>query len=285
MAFNYVSFGLLTSDVVGLTEEQRTSLEFQMTVSITDESTWLYRNFRFPRYQNFYGYAQVMSGAYVIESIPLQYLNQEIVFFTEDQLVGQGSLLCAVKDIITALGGTPPVAQILVLSRKRITSVRFRLFGGIRANCGIRWQTYVPQCGETVVQPNPKQGTPVPPNNASSNPADRPTSQGGDPSDHSNNDGDYNPGDGHPQPPIPGVGSGVWKFSYTGYDANGTRYSGTSPLASSNPSDIITFSVVDGPGGNRSGHQDKVVTFFINGADAGIRPSGFDLNITNVYYG
>lgn len=218
MAYNYLSFGLQTSDVIGITAEQRTAVEFQMTFSVVDEASWLYKNFKLPRYRNSYGFAQIMSGAYVVEVVPLQFLNQEVLAFEYDTFDINDNIGCAVKAIVAAM--TPPGSATINVSkhRTRLTGVRFRLYAGIQANVGIRWVTAESNCNNTISEPDPKQGQPIAPNNSSSNPGSRPGSQGGDETDKSANDGNYDPDGGLPPPPAPGGGTNFpcWVAYYTG---------------------------------------------------------------------
>lgn len=216
MSYNYLTFGLLESDVVGLTAEQRTAIEFQLTVSIVSEGTWLYRNFKFPRYKNNYGYAQIMSGAYVVQSVSLDYLNQQILFFEADTFDISDNIACAARAILGAL--TPPSNAVISVTKHRthITSVRFRFYSGIKANVGIRWVTPESNCGNAVLEPDKEQNEPIAPNNANSDPGSRPASQGGDSADKSPNDGNSSPGDNLPPPPKPGEGTNFPCWHYYG---------------------------------------------------------------------
>jgi len=209
MAYNYVSFGLNTSDIVGLTAEQREAVELQVTISIVDEATWLYKNFRYPRYRNSYGYCQIMSGAYVIRSIQLEHLNQELLFQAYDTFDIDDNIGCAVKAILGAL--TPPTTASINISkyRSRVTGLRFRLYDGVQANVGIRWQTGVSNCANVPVSPDDNQGNPIPPNNGTATPGDRPADQGGDSRDPTANDGDPTSPVGPGPSPVPGNGGVV----------------------------------------------------------------------------
>lgn len=207
MGFNYVSFGLASSDVIGFTESQRTSIELQATISIVSEAKLEYKNLRYPRFKNFYGYAQLMSGAYVEREIPLNYLNQELCHWQESSPAINQSIGCATKKILAAL--TPPsAAEVTVgLLRQHYTSIRVRLLPLVIANIALNWHVLDPLCGDAIVQPDAKQGQPIPPNNASSDPGTRPSNQGEDAVDRSNNDGGFDSGDGNPPPPTPGGGA------------------------------------------------------------------------------
>jgi hypothetical protein len=206
LVFNAVQFGLLPSDVVGFTPDQRTSPELQLTVSIVNEASWLYKNFKLPRFRNSYGYAQLMSGAYVVEQIQLQFLNQEIVHWRDLSYGVNVATGCFVKGAVNALEPGAVYNVTVVKTRQRFTSVRFRLYPGIEANVGIAWETPSPVCGESINEPDALQGEPQSPNNRNADPGSRPVGQGGDNSDRSANDGDYNPDDGLPPPPFAGDG-------------------------------------------------------------------------------
>lgn len=234
MGFNYVTFGLLTSDVVGFTTSQRTAIEMQATISIVSEGSLQYKNLRYPRFKNFYGYAQLMSGAYVVQEVALNYLNQELCHWQESSPAINQSIGCATKKILLAL--TPPSdAEVTVgLLRQRLTSIRFRLLPEVQANIGLNWHVLDPLCEDEIVQPPADQGEPIPPNNANSDPGSRPGNQGGDKADESDNDGDYDPTDGNPPPPVPGGGTNFacWNVYYTGTrnPPSCERYSGGRPL-------------------------------------------------------
>lgn len=206
MGYSSAQFGLKEDDTVGFTEAQRTSIEFHMTFSIVDESTWLYRNFKFPRHRNFYGYAQIMAGAYVVRSVPLEFINQEIIHWHQDSTDILQSIGCGVKKILANL--TPPVASqvTLYLLRQRFTSVRFRLSPGVKANVALRWYFVDQLCDELIVAPPEAQGSTSPANNKDGSPSSRPSGQGEDAKDPSNNDGKDDPNDTKPDHPRPGLG-------------------------------------------------------------------------------
>lgn len=194
--------------MIGITDEQRTAVEFQMTFSVVDEASWLYKNFKLPRYRNSYGFAQIMSGAYVVDVIQLQFLNQEVLAFEYDTFDINDNIGCAVKAIVAAM--TPPGSATITVSkhRTRLTSVRFKLYAGIAANVGIRWVTAESNCANAISEPDPRQGEPIAPNNSTADPGSRPSSQGGDEADKSPNDG-QTPTPGQPPPPQPGGDGGV----------------------------------------------------------------------------
>jgi len=207
--------------VIGLTDAQRTSIELQLTFSVTDEGTWLYKNFKYPRYRNFYGYAQIMSGAYVVEDIELVHINQEILHWQQCCTDILQSIGCGVKKVLANV--TPPVeSQVtLYLLRQRYTSVRFRLCPGVKANIGLSWHFPEQLCDDLLVAPSESQGQPQSSNNRDGNPGNRPGDQPEDAKDTSNNDGKDDPLDNKPVEPKPGdaiAGSGRWFAVYTGYD-------------------------------------------------------------------
>jgi len=207
MGFFDIEFGLQTSDVVGLTEAQRNAVELQAAVSIVDEATWLYKNFKPPRYENFYGYAQIMHGAYVAEIIPLRFLNQKLLYWYQNQIVLENYNYSTAKVIINAINPSLTFGGDVQPVRSPVTSIRFRFLAGIRANLALSWYVFEPESA-TVKPPDAAQGRPHTPNNTTSNPGSRPSDQGGDPSDPSKNDGNYNPNDGLPHPPAAGGGDG-----------------------------------------------------------------------------
>lgn len=223
MAFNEINFGLETSDIVGLTPDQRTAVEFQMVFSVSDRGSQLYENFRYPRFRNFYGWCQVMSGAFVVQNVELLHINQEIVHFRDEVFGLTETIGCYAKAIVSAL--TPPGTLVTnsVLTRQRITSVRFRLLPGVKANVSLVWETGVAKCDGNVLPPDPLQGQPPAPNNSNSGQNPRPSGQGGDNNDPSANDGNYNPTDGLPPPPEPTESAldhpGQWYIIYSGYNA------------------------------------------------------------------
>lgn len=215
MGSNSVRFALAPSDSVGLTESQRQAIELQFVLSISNEATWLYKNFRHPRYKNFYGYAQLMSGDFVVENIPLQYINQEILHWQDSSVTILQTVVCGVKLILASLPTPVDITPEIVLFRQRYTGVRFRLLPGIEANVAINWLFIEQSCDETISPPPPEQGNPPAPDNYPAPPGAGRGDQPGDLKAPSNNDGDFNSGDGRPLPP--GVGGslpGFWRLNY-----------------------------------------------------------------------
>jgi hypothetical protein len=149
-----------------------------------------------------------MSGAFVVETIQLQHLNQQLLFWRDETFGILETVGCYAKGIAGAL--QPPYALVTntVKTRRHITAIRFRLYDGIEANIGLRWETPAARCGGNVLEPDPKQGQPIRPNNGSADPGTRPPQQGDfDPADKSDNDGDYDPNSPLPPPPTASGGS------------------------------------------------------------------------------
>lgn len=283
MPYNFITFPLRTEDVVGLTEEQRTAIELQVTFSVYDEATWLYKNFKHPRFENFYGYCQIMSGAYVVQDIPLQFLNQELLYREYDTFDINDNMLCLTKEVLAALPNPATSIGTVTKNRTRLTSLRFRLLAGVGANLGVRWITAESNCGNVPLAPDDRQGRPAPPNNAGASGTPRPADQDGDRSDPSNNDGQYNPNDGRPQPPGAGDGTATWKVGYAAFNEVGQGYRGDYDTMVSDPTAIITTSVVP-TGGTIGGRPDKRGTVFSNGVSLKNDFSGGDFKFTSVYY-
>lgn len=228
MGFNTVNFGLETSDIIGLTPDQRTAVEFQLVFSVSNRGSQLYDNLRYPRFQNFFGYAQIMSGAFVINEVQLQYLNQEILHWRDETFGINETVGCYIKAL--GAGLAPPVIVITntVLTRQRITGIRFRLMPTVIANVSLTWETATAKCSGNILSPDPLQGKPPAPNNSNSGSGSRPSGQGGDNEDPSNNDGNNAPNDGVPDAPQAteplGPIPGQWFVVYSGFNAgcNGT---------------------------------------------------------------
>ncbi len=266
MGYSSAQFGLKEDDTIGFTEPQRTAIEFQMTFSIVDESTWLYRNFKFPRHRNFYGYAQIMAGAYVVRSVPLEFINQEIIHWHQDSTDILQSIGCGVKKILANL--TPPVASqvTLYLLRQRFTSVRFRLSPGVKANVALRWYFVDQLCDELIVAPPDAQGNASPANNKDGSPSTRPPSQGEDAKDPSNNDGKDDPLDSKPDHPRPGrkVGeTGQWWGLYVARDPGCVVNPATKRYAfpGANDPNVVPVVTESGQGSCGGGTKNGTVTY------------------------
>lgn len=248
-----MQFGLQTDDVIGLTEQQRVSTQFQLTFSVVDESTWLYKNYKYPRYRNFYGYAQIMSGPYVVRSVELVHINQEVLYWFQDSTDILQSVGCGIKKVLKGLN--PPLDAIvkLYLLRQRYTSVRFRLCPGVKANIGITWLYPERLCDEEVNFPPPEQGNPQPSNNKDPSPSPRPSDQGDDPKDRSKNDGKDDPNDDKPHEPVPGSkqgATGQWFENYSSFAPGCTPYDGVErrPLLGCTDGNITPVFVDSGQG-------------------------------------
>lgn len=287
MAYLDTEFALQESDVVRITNSQRTAIEFMMTVSIANEATWLYRNLKYPRYKNFYGYAQIMSGAFVVRVVPLTFLNQEILHWRDIAFYINDTTLCSVKALGAAM--TPPVTgfAINVKTRQRFTSVRFRLLPGIVANCSLVWEIGDSACGNLVEEPDERQGQPPIPNNSGASGNPRPTGQTGDELDPSNNDGNDDPNDGKPDAPKPGNGAGTgnWKVQFSYYTFEDQFVNTTANIPSNDRFATVTARAEPVPGGtNVAGKSDRKLIYTINGVDVDSGGSGFGMNVFTPYY-
>lgn len=232
MTYRNLTFGLNESDVVGLTEEQRTAIEFQMCVSVAELGPWKYANFRHPRWEYHYGYAQIMSGAFVVKDIPLSYLNHEILDWKDHDFGINETTGCYAK-ALAQLIGNGAILPYTVLTRQRFTSVRFKFFPGVLANCVMKYEIGQPKCGGNVIPPDDTQGNPPDPANHSHDPTKRPADQPGDGFDPSPNDG-QTPEPGQQPPPSPGIypPDGQWFGVYAGQDGfqSCAEFSGTQPI-------------------------------------------------------
>lgn len=287
MAYLDTEFALQESDAVRITNSQRTAIEYQMTVSIANEATWLYRNLKYPRYKNFYGYAQVMSGAFVVRVVPLTFLNQEILHWRDIAFYINDTTLCSVKALGAAM--VPPVTgfAINVKTRQRFTSVRFRLLPGVVANCSIVWEIADSACGNLVEEPDERQGQPPIANNSGASGNPRPSGQTGDELDPSNNDGNDEPNDGKPDSPKPGAGqgSGTWKVFVQLYDEQDQLNQFTHNLGVADR--FAAVSVATRPtGGPNSpfGKSDSVLTMTVNGQTSDRPITGFGMNVFQPFY-
>lgn len=287
MGFFDTQFALQPSDVVGFTASQRTAVEMQVCVSIADESTWLYKNLKHPRYKNFYGYAQVMSGAFVVADIPLSFLNQEVLHWRDETFGINETTGCYAKGLASML--TPPkeLTTNTVKTRQRYTSIRFRLLPGIVANVSLVYETAEPKCDGNVLEPNEKQGQPPLPDNSGPSANPRPSNQPGDETDPSNNDGNANPNDGKPNPPTAGggIGSGSWKVRVYAHNYQGQAYSYTKDTFITDRFAVVTASTqpTGGPS-NAVGQSDSKLVITVNGVSTPQADTGFAMNVFSPYY-
>ena len=183
-----------------------------MSISIVSEGPCEYRNYNTPRFENHYGYAQLMSGAFVIKTIKIAYLNQEILHFQQSSTDILQSIGCGVKKILNSL--TPPVSADVTVYLLRQNILLYAL------SCvQVCWQILTltgisPEqlCDETLQGPPSAQGNPSAPTNGSYTPGSRPPDQVGDPRDNSPNDGQTPTGDQTAPPGPSNIGSnGTWK--------------------------------------------------------------------------
>lgn len=287
VAFFDTQFALQESDAVRITASQRTSVEYQMCISIANEATWLYRNLKYPRYKNFYGYAQVMSGAFVVKVIPLTFLNQEILHWRTDSFGINDTTVCSVRILGAAM--TPPVTGfgVIVKTRVRFTSVRFRLLPGVVANVSLVWEDGDSACGNLIEQPDERQGQPPLPNNSGPSGNPRPPNQTGDEIDPSDNDGNDNPNDGKPAPPSAGggQGSGTWKVFVQLYDAQDQINQFTHNLGVTDRFAAVSVGTRPTGGPNSPfGKSDSVMTMTVNGQTSDRPITGFGMNVFAPFY-
>lgn len=287
MAFFDAQFALKESDVVAFSEGQRTAVEMQVGISISFEATWQYRNLKHPRYKNFYGYAQLMSGAFVVEDIPLTFLNQELVSWRLDTFSTIDAVVCTGKAIVAALEPKAVLLGYVVKTRQRYTSIRFRLLPGIQANITYVWDSGESNCDNDIRQPDGQQGQPPVPANDGASGGSRPSNQGGDGYDPSANDGNFNPSSGLPREPSPGgsSGSGTWKIPVTGYRQDDSAYSSVIDTMVTDRNAVIVPSTSPvGGAGSDGGKADLSLSYTVNGVVVGSAGTGFGLQFFNPYY-
>lgn len=183
-----VTFGLEENDICGLTGDMRTAIEFQMCVSIAEEGPWLYWNFKYPRHKNFFGYAQVMAGEFVVDTIPISHINQEILWFRDVSFGINQTTGCYARGLAQLIGNGPLVPN-TVKTRQRFTSVRFKFLPGVLANCVLKWEIGESLCEDQILEPDDEQANPPDPRNHQHDPSDRPSPIGGDNFDPTVNDG------------------------------------------------------------------------------------------------
>ncbi len=288
MAFFDAQFQVQPDDVIAFSVGQRTAVEMQVGLSIANEGTWLYRNLKHPRYKNFYGYAQLMSGAFVVEDIPLTFLNQELVHWRDIAWGINETTVCLAKLLGTGFSPQLVIAGFNVKTRQRFTSIRFRLLPGIVANVTYVWESAQSECNNEVREPDEKQGQPPLPNNAGGSPSSRPGDQGGDPFDSSPNDGGQTPGSGLPNPPAPGGGvvNGSWKTVITGFRQDDTSYSVELDTEIRDPNIVVTFDLIptvpSSP--NDAGKPNQTLVIIAAGNARVTGANGFSLQYSPAYY-
>ena len=288
MPFLDAQFQVQTSDVIAFSEPQRLAVEMSVSLSIASEGEWLYKNLKYPRYKNFYGYAQLMSGAFVVQTIPLTFLNQELVHWRDQSFGINDTTLCMGKFLANLIQPSATVGALLIKTRQRYTSIRFRLFGGIIANVSYIWQEGESGCGNVVVEPDEKQGQPAIPNNGGASGSPRPSDQGGDPTDPSANDGGYDPNSGLQPPPRAGGGeaSGTWQVQITGFRQDDSSYTFQLDSEVSDPNAVVIANLIPTPGSspNNAGKLNSTVVFVVNGVPRTTIATGFGLQLGSVYY-
>lgn len=288
MAFLDAQFEVKTSDVIAFSEPQRLAVEMSVSLSIAFEGEWLYKNFKHPRYKNFYGYAQLMSGAFVVQDIPLTFLNQELVHWRDQSFGINDTTLCMGKFLANLIQPSAKVGALLIKTRQRFTSIRFRLLGGIVANVTYVWQLGESGCGNTVLEPDAKQGQPAVPNNGGASGGGRPSDQGGDPVDPTANDGGYDPNSGLQPPPRAGGNdsSGTWKIQLNGFRQDDTTYVLQLDTEVSDASAIVTANLISTPNSspNNAGKLNSTVVIVVNGVSRVTLATGFGLQLGSPYY-
>lgn len=288
MTFLDAQFQVQTSDVIAFSEPQRTAREMQVTLSIASEGEWLYKNLKYPRHKNFYGYAQLMSGAFVVQTIPLTFLNQELIHWMDLAFGINDTTVCMAKLLATKLLPPAEITGYVVKIRQRYTSIRFRLLGGIIANVSYVWEVAESNCDNEVREPDEKQGQPPIPNNGGASGSPRPSDQGGDPTDPSANDGGYDPNSGLQPPPRAGGGeaSGTWKIQLTGFRQDDSTYTFQLDSEVSDPNAVVIANLIPTPGSspNDAGKLNSTVVFVVNGVPRTTIATGFGLQLGSVYY-
>lgn len=189
MAFNEIIFSLQElDDICGLTPEQRTAVELQMCVSLASIDRHVYWNFKYPRNRNWFGVAQVMSGEFVVRTVPIEYINQEILWWRDESFGINQTTGCYARGLAQLIDNGVLIPN-TVKTRQRYTSVRFRFLPGILANLNLKWETGEPRCEDLIAEPNDEQGAAQEPRNHQHPEGDRPSEQGGDNDDPTVNDG------------------------------------------------------------------------------------------------
>lgn len=199
-------FGLEESDVVAFPEEFRTAQELSVNFSVSANQFNLYQNFKTPRHRGFYGYAQLMAGSFVMETIELQYVNQHLYYWFNHWFSLSDPLGCYFDQLFLC-ACLQQVNSTIVKVRIPLTAIRFRLAPGVLGNCVIRAIASVSSCDNNVISPPPEAGNQPNPDNGSYNPGDQPDELSIDPNDPTGNDGDD---ENAPKPGLPNNG-GRWE--------------------------------------------------------------------------
>jgi hypothetical protein len=211
-----VNFGISGSDVYSLSNEQRRASELWMMFSVSVNPPNQYLNLKPPRHESFYGYAQLMFGPAVVQTIKLQYANQLIYYSYQCCPEVLDAIACAVKQIASLTE-----ASVTPLNRP-FTSVRFRLVPGCFGNLFVSWLPFTSDCGNTINDPPDQQANPPAPNNGPQDPNQQPLESTQDPYDPTGNDGDD---PNAPAPENPTGENGTWyaRVSF-GAPGNDVRY-------------------------------------------------------------
>lgn len=200
------SFGIERSDVFALTEGYRTAYELFIGWSLAAVDRQIYQNYKTPRYKGFYGYAQLMQGEFVVDTIPLEYVNQRLWYHRDVDLVAADAAACSTKLLAQCACNTELLAYATKM-RIWLTAIRFRLEPGIAGNCVVRYRDLQSSCDNEIRQPDPQEGNPPSGDNGGYNPGSQPGDSKSDPNDPSGNDGqDPNA----PSPSAP-TGMGEWQ--------------------------------------------------------------------------
>jgi hypothetical protein len=283
MAYSTITLALQTDDVIGFTAAQRTAVELQGGVSISAEGSPVFKNLKYPRHKGFYGYAQLMSGAFVAREIPINFLNQQLIFWKDDLFAVSDLIICAAK--LLGTGFTPQLqfGGSVIKTRQEFTSLRFRFHEGVQANLVLGWLTGESKCGNLIEEPENEQGKPLSPSNARPSPTPRPPDSNGDPADRSRNDGKYDPSSGDPQEPLPGGLYGFWYANFSGYREDGSAYSGEHKTPIDDPRAVMTAGR-ESLGVAYGGHTFYRWLIYANGAEVDRQGTGGDLQINSFSY-
>jgi len=218
-----LSFGVEQEDVFSLTEELREARELFIGFSVSAVNRKVYENLRTPRYRGFFGYAQLMMGAFVAETIQLEFVNQKLLYHFDTAIATADTVVCTAIALSQACTCTALSPGGVISVRIPITSIRFRLLPGVLGNVVVKYSTYESGCGNETLSPPADEGQPPSPENDSYDPGSQPAGTRTDPFDPTGNDGDDPDA---PKPDLPGTG-GRWEtvVRITAPDFPDTTYS------------------------------------------------------------
>ena len=256
-----------------------------MSISIVSEGPCEYRNYNTPRFENHYGYAQLMSGAFVIKTIKIAYLNQEILHFQQSSTDILQSIGCGVKKILNSL--TPPVSADVTVYLLRQNILLYALScvqvcWQILTLTGISLSSYVTRLCRVhhlhrVIRALPQTV-------ATHLAAARRTRS-------VIHETTVRTMDRHrletKLPPLVRPTSALMEPGRcnSAYDGSNHPYTVQFDLGITDPNAVVTVSTRNGPGGtNSAGLQDKVLQVTVNGVTSDTRASGFGMNVFNPYY-